>query len=102
MTLANGRATFPVVEDLLAKTIQQRMSELHLSFRKADAECQLPQGTMSSIVYGKSQRPGPEILQALSVGLKMPYKTLALAAYGLLDHDSSSIEVTPPLVPAAV
>lgn len=72
------------MEDALATLIKQRMAELGLSFRKTDAQCDLPTGTMSSIIYGKTRRPSAEVLQAISRGLDIPYRELALAAYGII------------------
>lgn len=88
----------PLVKDLLAIKIKQRMAELGLSFREADARCGFRAGTVQSFAYGNSQRPKPESLEALARGLGFTYKELALAAYGIVDdgRPSQQIDASPP------
>lgn len=88
------RGSLHLVSEALPIRIQQRMSELGLSFNRTDAVCDLPKGTTSSVVYGKSRRPSPKTLQNLARGLQIPYRELALAAYGILNEDPDDSDVS--------
>ena len=91
--------TFPLVKDALANRLRQRLNALSLPFRKADARCGLPQGSISNIVYGKWARPAPEILLKISTGLGISYRELALLVYGIIgenDYDPGRPDDTDP------
>jgi hypothetical protein len=91
--------TLVLVMDALPKRIRQKIAALELTYRKADAQCDLPQGSLSNIVYGKWARPSPEILLKISRGLGISYRELALLAYGIIgenDYDPGPPDDTPP------
>lgn len=83
--------------DALPVMLSQAMQRQNLSVRETARKCGVSYGNMSSILYGRSKRPSPELLEALSRGLGIPYQDLALAAYGVLP---SSIGHPAALVPA--
>lgn len=86
-----------LMTNALAVKVQQALDEQHLSLRDAGERCNLPFGVIASVTQGRSLRPKPETLDALSQGLGISYRELALAAYGLVtDHDPAN------RVPAAV
>ena len=73
-----------LVNDALAGMIAQAIEEQHLSIREAAARCEMGLGLMTNILYGRTQRPRPESLQAIAHGLGLSYSELALAAYGIV------------------
>lgn len=90
--MARGRGNLPLVANALPQRLRQRMAELSFSFSKADDACSLPRGTMSSIIYGKSQRPQPDTLQAIARGFGISYRELALLAYGIIGENEPEPE----------
>lgn len=68
----------------LPTIIQQAMDDQKLSVRDAAKKCGISLGSFSAVLYSRTQRPAPEILDAISDGLDIPYTSLALAAYGVI------------------
>lgn len=68
----------------LALKVQQAIDDLDISVREAAKRCDISFGLMTNILYGRTQRPKSETLRALEAGLGLPYRELALAAYGLI------------------
>ena len=62
-----------------------------LSFRAAAALCETQTGNLGAILYGRSKRPTPELLEKISKGLGIPYESLALAAYGVVPQGSNLV-----------
>jgi transcriptional regulator with XRE-family HTH domain len=77
-----------LMPNALAITISQALDDQHLSIREGAQRCGIGLGLMSAILYGKSQRPKPETLEALARGLGKSYRELALAAYGVVPTES--------------
>jgi transcriptional regulator with XRE-family HTH domain len=59
------------------------------SVREVADLCGLPDHQLRDIVYGRTLLPRPDVLEAISKGLGVPYDTLALAAYGVIAPPSS-------------
>lgn len=73
-----------LVMNALASKVQQAIDEQQLSVREAAKRCGISFGLMTNILYGRTQRPKSETLDALSLGLGLSYRELALAAYGVI------------------
>jgi len=81
-----------LVTNALAAKLQQAIDDQELTVRDAAERCSVGLGVLSSVLYGRSARPKPETLEALASGLRLSYRELALAAYGVITDA--------PLVPA--
>lgn len=73
-----------LVNDALIGILSQTLEAQHLSVREAAARCGIGLGLMTNILYGRTQRPRRETLQAIAAGLGLSYADLALAAYGIV------------------
>lgn len=69
----------------LPTIIQQAIDDQGLSVREGARKCGLSLGSFTAVLYSRTQRPAPEILEAISEGLNIPYTSLALAAYGVIN-----------------
>jgi transcriptional regulator with XRE-family HTH domain len=85
-----------VVTNALASKVAQTIELQDISVREAAKRCGIGLGLMTNVLYGRTQRPMPETLEALANGLGLTYRELALAAYGLVADPASD------RVPAAV
>lgn len=71
-----------LMQDALSILLSQAIEGM--SVREAALKCRVPAHRLRDIIYRKVQRPDAEVLQAISVGLGIPYPRLALAAYGII------------------
>lgn len=82
--------------DALPVMVSQEMQRQGLSVRGAARVCNVSFANLTSVLYGRSKRPSPELLEGISRGLGIPYEDLALAAYGIVP----SHHLHPAAVPA--
>lgn len=75
-------ASMKFMQDALQTLVAQALDGR--SVREGADLCGLPEHRLRDVVYGKSKRPQPEVLEAIERGLHIPYDRLALAAYGRL------------------
>ena len=73
-----------LMTNALGMKIQQTIDDLDLSTRKAADRCQVKHGTFVNVLYGRTKRPDEDVLLAISEGLGLSYRELALAAYGVI------------------
>lgn len=73
-----------LMPNALGLMIQQALDEQQLSVREAASRCHLSLGRLADVLYGRTQRPRPDTLQAIAEGLNLSYRELALAAYGIV------------------
>ena len=81
--------------DALPVMISQELQRQGLSVRAAAEQCGISFANMGAILYGRSKRPSPELLNGLSRGLGIPYEDLALAAYGVLPGRRERLDPVP-------
>lgn len=81
--------------DALPVMISQELQRQDLSVRDAAKQCGISFANMAAILYGRSKRPSPELLDGLARGLGIPYEDLALAAYGVLPGRHGRREAVP-------
>lgn len=72
------------VTHALSAKVKQALDDQELSVREAADRCKIGLGLMTNILYGRTERPKPETLEALAAGLNLTYRELALAAYGVI------------------
>lgn len=72
-----------IMQGLLKEKVAQRTSELGLTLPAAAQACGLDYATFIAVRYGRTKRPGEDVLLGLSRGLRLTYRELALAAYGI-------------------
>ena len=77
--------------DALPVMVSQELQRQGLSVRDAARQCDISFANMAAILYGRSKRPSPELLEGLSRGLGVPYSDLALAAYGVLPSRATPV-----------
>lgn len=73
-----------LVDHALSAKVKQAIDDQGLSVRDAAFRCGISLGLMTNILYGRTERPKPETLDALASGLRLTYRELALAAYGVI------------------
>lgn len=81
--------------DALPAMISQAMQRQDLSVREAARRSDVSFANLSAVLYGRSKRPSPELLQGIANGLGIPYRDLALAAYGILPTPSREGALVP-------
>lgn len=81
-----------LMQDALQVLVAQALGSR--SVREGAEMCGIPEHRLRDVIYGKSKRPQPDVLEAIERGLGVPYDRLALAAYGRLTE--------PPIVGAIV
>jgi transcriptional regulator with XRE-family HTH domain len=88
LTNVKRRSTVRLMEDALAVLVSQALGGR--SIREAAAVCGLADHRLADVLYNRSKRPHPEVLQAIAAGLNVPYEKLALAAYGII-HEAEPV-----------
>lgn len=76
-----------IMQGLLKDKVAQRIAELRLSLPAAAEACGLDYSTLLAVRYGRTKRPGEDVLLGLERGLRLSYRELALAAYGIPNAD---------------
>ncbi len=74
----------------LGARISQALADQGLSIREGARRSGLSLGRFADVLYGRTARPQPETLQAISKGLNISYRELALNAYGIV-HDEVAV-----------
>ena len=82
LTSVRGRLTITPAMGELGVLVRSKRAELGLSLREAGDRAGVSFVTIRDIERGDIGRPTPETLHALSAALGIPYRDLALAAYG--------------------
>lgn len=82
LTPSRPRRRVVLMQDALKIVISQAIGSR--SVQEAADACGLPYHHLADIIYGRTKRPKPDVLEAIERGLGVPYDRLALAAYGRL------------------
>lgn len=96
-----------IMDGLLKDKVSQRIAELGLSLPAAADACGLDYSTLVAVRYGRTKRPGSDVMLGLQRGLGLTYRELALAAYGISNErdpagaDDTLEEASPPVSNAA-
>jgi transcriptional regulator with XRE-family HTH domain len=94
LTSVRGRLTITPAMGELGTLLRGRRKELGLSLRAVADEAHVSFVTIRDIERGDIKRPKAETLSNLGAALGIPYRDLALAAYGVNGNGHS--RQTPP------
>lgn len=89
LTSVRRRHTFTLAMGELGTLIRTARTSRGLSLRKLEELAGIGFNTIRDIERGDIGRPTPETLQGLASALDIPYRDLALAAYGANGHSAS-------------